>query len=863
MRFNCHRRCRGPVCVGYWNGIGLWLAIFWVLGLQAGDPVRMPLPSSLVVGSELDYPPFALVKGNQEADGFTVELWKAVAHEAGLTSTIRVGPFHSILEGFKAGEIDVMINLAQSPERAGFCSFAVPHVTAYGAIFVRKGETGIRSDADLPGRKLIVLNRDLAHDYAISRGWTNHLVLVDDVVSGLKLLSAGRHDAMLVAKLAGLNTLRENRIENVRALGERLDFNQKFAFAVLKARPGSSELLARINEGLALVKANGTYDILYEKWFGILEPRDITWRQILRYLVPIGLLTLLVSGAYMVERRLRLRLKRTVSLLNATLESTVDGILAVDERGSVTACNRKLATSGLLPPHTTTVTELLAEAVFRSLLDQLKDPGGFEVTLSALASGSEAETFDTLYLKDGRCLEVVSNVQRVEGRLRGRVWSFRDVTKREQAAEQIRRFNAELEQRVAERTRELAQAAEKLRQQSGKLTEVNAHLEQALRSRDGFLAAMSHELRTPLHGILGLTELLLDPSFGGLNPRQAEFVQRARECGEHLLELINDILDLARIQASGITLDQQDGSVEELCRSAVRLVEDSAQKKQHVLEVSVGSPGLRVRADRRRLKQVLVNLLSNAVKFTPAGGCIGLAVSASGHEIRFAVSDNGIGIAEDKIGRLFQAFVQLDNRLSREHSGTGLGLALVRELVDAHGGRVELDTAVGRGSRFTVVLPWEPELAEALPLVDSGDVAVPVAAAVDFPPGLVVLVAEDNPVNLLTIKAFLEGRGAVVLAADNGRKALLLAQTKAPDLILMDIQMSQMDGLQATEAIRKLPDARARSVPVVAVTALAMPGDRERCLAAGATAYMTKPLLLLDLARLVGRLTREAGRGPV
>ena len=819
--------------------ISLWMLPRLTLG--QGTEAARPFPPRLVIGSELDYPPFALVKGNNEADGFTVDLWNAVAKEAGLDSTIHVGPFHSILQGFKAGDIDVMINLAQSPQRASFCSFAVPHVTMYGAIFVRRGESRIQSEADLPGKSIIVLNRDLPHDYAISRGWTNHLVLVDDTATGLEMLASGKHDAMLIGKLVGLNTLQEKGIQNVRPVGNRLNFQQKFAFAVMRTRPGSADLLARVNEGLALVKANGTYDALYEKWFGVLEPREFNWRQTLKYLLPVVVIALLASAAYITERRIRLRLNRAVSLLNATLESTAEGIIAVDEKGSIITANRRLQLLGLLPVGERATHGLTDTTFFETLLRRVLAPEGFRATLRRVAKVGDSESFDMIRLDDGRSFEVVSNPQEIDHARRGRVWSFRDVTRREQATERIRQFSQELEQKVLERTSELQMTSQRL--------------ERAVRSRDNFMAAMSHELRTPLHGILGLAELLLDHTFGPLGEKQAVSVQRIRESGDHLLALINDILDLARIQNVGVALDVRDCSIQETCESAVRLVEMTAKAKGQQISTKFPDAQPLLRADDRRLKQILANLLVNAVKFTPRGGAIGLEVESSGQWIRLAVWDTGKGIPPELIAQLFQPFVQLDDRLSREYAGSGLGLALVRQLVEAHGGQVELQSEVGKGSRFSVLLPWDgSKVGAPSTSPQSPSQPAPNSTLRPLPSGLSVLVAEDNEVNLFTIRSYLESHQTRVTAAENGKKAVTLAQELEPDLILMDIQMPVMDGLEATSRIRTLNTPWMKSVPIVAVTALAMPGDRERCLRAGASAFVAKPLALEQLGDLIADL---------
>ncbi len=261
----------------------------------------------LIVGSEEDYPPFATGQSDETAGGFTVDLWKAVAAENGLNYTIRVRSFREILEEFKAGKIDVLINLAQSDERRAFADFSVPHVIVHGAIFVRKSESGIGSETDLAGKSIIVIHADLAHDYAVSKGWGPQLVPVDNAADGLKLLASGKHDAMLLSKLAGLQTLQEHKIRNVKALDAKAGFSQKFSFAVQK---GNAELLAKVNEGLAVAKSSGAYDALYEKWFGVFEAGEVTFRQLLKYLGPIAIALLLGAGLFFARQHERKKAER-------------------------------------------------------------------------------------------------------------------------------------------------------------------------------------------------------------------------------------------------------------------------------------------------------------------------------------------------------------------------------------------------------------------------------------------------------------------------------------------------------------------------------------------------------------------------
>jgi len=254
----------------------------------------------LIVGSEQDYPPFATGMTDAEAGGFTVDLWKAVAAEVGLKYTIRVQPFRKTLQSFKEGRTDVLINLARSEERRQFANFTVPHVVVNGAIFVRNGDSGIHTEDDLAAKSIIVLNADLAHDYALTKGWGKHLVLVDTTAEGFQLLASGKHDAMLIGKLPGMQTLLALGLTDIKALKVKVGFSQKFGFAVHKSQ---SDLLEKINEGLAITKANGTYDRLYEKWFGLYEVKEIGLSDMLKYFTPIILFFLAIGGYFFYRRQ--------------------------------------------------------------------------------------------------------------------------------------------------------------------------------------------------------------------------------------------------------------------------------------------------------------------------------------------------------------------------------------------------------------------------------------------------------------------------------------------------------------------------------------------------------------------------------
>lgn len=414
-----------------------------------------------------------------------------------------------------------------------------------------------------------------------------------------------------------------------------------------------------------------------------------------------------------------------------------------------------------------------------------------------------------------------------------------ELAARQRAEEALRQERALLAQRVEERT--------------AKLSAANAQLARAARLKDEFLANMSHELRTPLSVILGQTESLAEEIYGPLTAQQRKLARMIEESGRQLLALINDILDIAQIEAGKVELDIQPVEVKTICQASLQSIKLLSEQKRLAVNVNIDPAVSILAADGRRLKQILTNLLSNAARFTPNGGQIGLDVCGDiTHEvIRFTVWDTGIGIASEAMEYLFEPFVQLDSGLSRAYAGTGLGLSLVRRLADMHGGSVILESSVGQGSRFTVALPWHPgDRLTRNGGATGATLPTPPHPANSCPdPQPTILLAEDNELNIITITDYLQSQGYRVVVARNGIEAIERVRETRPNLILMDIQMPEMDGRQATRHIRA--DADLSTTPIIALTALTMPGDRERCLAAGADDYLSKPVSLDDLLQTI------------
>ena len=388
----------------------------------------------------------------------------------------------------------------------------------------------------------------------------------------------------------------------------------------------------------------------------------------------------------------------------------------------------------------------------------------------------------------------------------------------------------------------------------------NSEMKRAMRMKDEFLANMSHELRTPLNAILGLSESLLEQTPGPVNEKQLKYLGTINESGRHLLELINDILDLAKIESGQIKLDPGRVNINTVCETSLRMIKQLAQKKNQTVEVEVEKDIGHVWADERRLKQMMVNLLSNAVKFTPEGGQLGLKVGVNYHEAQLLITiwDHGIGIREQDLKRLFQPFVQLDSSLSRESSGTGLGLALVAEMARLHGGSVSVSSQPGQGSQFTIILPWDPAITSDTldKLKITGKIPIFKNNVDDKQ---TILLVEDTDSVVLMLRDYLELSGYKVEIARDGLEGVSKAIALRPDLILMDVQMPGLDGLEATRRIRK--ESGLKNTPIIALTALAMPSDRERCLEAGMNDYFSKPINLRELVKTMQRHLPNPGTG--
>jgi len=495
------------------------------------------------------------------------------------------------------------------------------------------------------------------------------------------------------------------------------------------------------------------------------------------------------------QQQLSQRLRDHQFYTRSLFECNIDAIMTTDPSGIITDVNKQMEVL------TCCTRDELIGAPFRYYF---ADPERAEVSIKQVLREKKVTDFElTARARDGKETVVSINATTFYDRdrkLQGVFAAARDVTERKRLDQVLQEKNVELE-----RARFVA--------------------EKINNAKSDFLANMSHELRTPLNSVIGFSEVLQDQLFGPINAKQQEYVNNILTSGRHLLDLINDILDLSKVEAGKMELDQSDLSLREVLDSSLMMLREKAMKGGLNLKLDFAQQAdLRIVADQRKLKQIMFNLVSNAVKFTPAGGSVNVSAATEDDFIKITVADTGMGIRDEDIPKLFQTFTQLESAYTKEYEGTGLGLALARQLVELHGGRIWVKSEFGKGSRFSFTIPF---------ILPEGKV----------PPadcsGAAVLLIEDEQLTLGSMEQALRGKGYRVLRASDGEHGVELALREQPDLIVLDLMLPGMNGFEVAD--RLLSEKAAANIPLLVLTSMDLSAD--------------------DLARLAGKVWRVEEKG--
>ncbi|WAK01271.1 PAS domain-containing protein [Methylobacter sp. YRD-M1] len=918
------------------------LAAWVILGLPGF--VGAEQRQILHVGSEIGFSPYADTDTQGQSIGFSVELFAAVAAAMDIPVNFHSDPWDILWQSLKTGRIDALPAVARTTESESQAEFTQPYAIGYDSFFTRKGRDPVNSIERARAMSIIVLRSDVAHEALVSRGFSNQLIIVDNLVDGFRLLAAGQHDALLAPRLQGSALVHNIGLDKIILPSQLLsEYRREFSFAV---RKGDIGLRDRLDQGLVIVKANGEYERFYRKWLGLYEEQTFAVKyEPWGVFSAAGLLMLLALWTWQLRRQVALRTAE-LAQANATLEQRVaerTAELEAARQEAEEARDLLQITMDNAPGPMSYVDrecryrrvnknyELWFGYPFEKMYGRhIRDVLGEEAwqilspyTERALAGEQIDFELQAPYLRGGpRWVHITLNPDfSADGGVRGFVVHALDISEHKQTVAELVKAHALLDglltqapvgiayldrelrhilvnsklasfngipvaSHIGQRVHDIAppvvlpaveeaiarmlttgepvkdfEISGEIPATPGTMRYWNANwyplydnaaeitgfgviveeiterkqaeeaLHEADRRKDEFLAMLAHELRNPLAPISNAVQIMKRSDLD--ETRLAWCRDVINRQVEHLVRLVDDLLDVSRISRGKIELKKETLEVSTIVQRAIETSQPLIDARRHEFTVQLPPEPIYVEGDLVRLAQVVSNLLNNAAKYTDEGGRIKLTVEPADDDVFIRVRDNGRGIEPSALPSLFQLFYQVDRTIDRAEGGLGIGLALVKSLVAMHGGEVWASSeGRGKGSEFAIHLPCLRK-----------STVVATSCHIDAKPDegpLRILVVDDNRDAAQSLSLLLTSEGHEVLLAYDGYAALEIAQAARPQVVLLDIGLPGMDGYAVARALRQ--DPALKMTHLIALSGYGRVMDRETARTAGFNAYLTKPI---------------------